>query len=271
MLKSSNALIGYKIQATDGQLGKVHDFYFDDKAWRVRYLVADTGNWLPGRKVLIAPEALHKPNWAESIFPVALSKGEIKESPSIDYDQPVSLQHELALSEYYNWDPYWKDVAGIAYTQTNIYNPIRPAISTPKAKTAENTPPGKAEELKKKDADPHLRSMREVTNYDIRATDGNIGHVEGFIVDDETWHIRYLVIDTRNWLPGKKVLISPAWIADVDWNASEVAVDLNQATIKSCPEYDPEQPVNRTYETMLYDYYGRPYYWKESGEPEPVR
>lgn len=109
--------------------------------------------------------------------------------------------------------------------------------------------------------DSRLRSTREVEGYHIEASDGAIGHVQEFIVDDEEWIIRYVVIDTRNWLPGKKVLIAPEWIENIDWPSGKVQVARDRKTIKDSPEFDPARTVNREYETRLYDYYGRPKYW----------
>jgi hypothetical protein len=117
------------------------------------------------------------------------------------------------------------------------------------------------EERDEQESDPHLRSTREVIGYHIQARDGEIGHVEDLIVEDEIWFIRYLVIDTRNWLPGRKVLVAPAWAEQVNWVERRVYLDLSRETVKNSPEFDPSMPVNREYEVRLYDYYGRPKYW----------
>ena len=108
----------------------------------------------------------------------------------------------------------------------------------------------------------HLRSIKEVTGYHIQASDGEIGHVEDFVVDDKIWALRYIVVDTRNWLPSRKVLVSPQWAATVDWAEQKLWVDLSTDNIKNSPEYDPAAPINRGYERTLYDYYGRPVYWE---------
>ncbi|MEJ2285807.1 MAG: PRC-barrel domain-containing protein [Desulfobacterales bacterium] len=108
----------------------------------------------------------------------------------------------------------------------------------------------------------HPRSTREVSGYLIQAADGEIGHVEDFIVDDDTWRLRYIVVDTRNWLPGRKVLISTQWTTAIDWAEEKFWIDLSTDRIKNSPEYDPAEPINRENEAKLYDYYGRPVYWK---------
>jgi hypothetical protein len=249
MLRSIEALRGYTIQAKDGEVGKVHGFYFDDQTWVIRYLVADTGNWLVGRRVLISPLALDQPDWAAHRLPVRLTKKQVEDSPHIGTDQPVSRQMQEELHTYYGWPPYWRGA-------TPLGGPGGLAVAQMIAGTKE-----KEGETEEKKGDPHLRSTREVIGYHIQARDGQVGHVEDFIADDEYWYIRYMVVDTRNWLPGKKVLVAPAWVEEVNWAEHKVFVDLLRETVKHCPEYDPSAPVNREYEVRLYDYYGRPKYW----------
>ena len=239
MLRSINELTGYSILATDGEIGKVSEFYFDDANWTIRYLVADTGPWLFGRKVLISSLALGQPDWETHRFPVKLTREQVENSPNIELDKPVSGQLEI-LHEHYNWPYWWPQV------------PHKGSIPTPKVET---------EVVRVAEGDPHLRSTDEVTGYHISAIDGEVGHVEDFIVDDETWVIQYMVVDTRNWLPGRKVLVAPLWTKSVKWSESKVHVDLRQETIENSPAYDPSAPVNRVYEERLYDFYGRPKYW----------
>ena len=246
MLRSTKDLRGYAIRASNGVIGKVYGLYFDDLAWIVRYLVVDTGNWLPGRQVLLWPGVLGQPDWDTQSLPVGLSKEQVEHSPHISTDEPVSRQMEVDLHTYYGWTPYWR--GGL---------PV-PGLG---AAAAAEMIASSAEERDEGDSDPHLRSTREVIGYHIQARDGEIGHVEDFVVDDEAWFIRYLVIDTRNWLPGRKVLVAPAWAEQVNWVERKVYVDLGRETIKSSPEFDPSMPVNREYEARLYDFYGRPYYW----------
>lgn len=252
MLRSTKKLRGYTVCASDGDVGKVHEFYFDDQEWTIRYLVVNTGKWLFGRKVLISPVALGQPDWANETFPVSLTKEQVKDSPSVDTEQPVSRKYEAKLHEYYGWPIYWSD-AGLIDTGT-------PAMMHPEvAETAEEA---EEEELPKEEEVSNLRSTREVIGYNIQATDGEIGHVDDFIADDENWIIRYAVVDTRDWLPGKEVLIAPDWIEKVRWVQSKIFVELSQEEIKNAPEFDPSAPVNKEYEEELYDYYGRPRYWE---------
>jgi hypothetical protein len=243
MLRSASHLQRYRLLGSDGDLGSVGDFLFDDRLWVVRYVAVDTGKWLPGRLVLISPAAVDSPDWESRSLTVALTKEQVESSPSIAEDQPVSRQREIELHAHYGWAPYW--MAGPdAAAMTAMDSSRRGDVVVDTA------------------GDPHLRSSNEVTGYHIEAKDGDIGHVEDFILEDETWTFRYLVVDTKNWWPGKKVLVAPSWIEDIRWGDRKVAIDLTRERIRQGPEYDPSAPVNREYETRLYDFHGRPYYWR---------
>jgi hypothetical protein len=256
MLRSIESFLDFNVVAEDGEIGQVHDVFFDDEQWHLRYLVIKTGTWLTGKKVLIPTRALGQPEWKGNYFPVSLTKEQIKDSPPIDVDQPVSRQHETELLKFYGWGPYWMGTGAVVSGPPGTARPE----SRQRASEMQRSPTAVAEEEKEK-GDPHLRSYREVKGYHIQAADDEVGHVEEMIVDDESWAVRYAVIDTRNWLPGRKVLISPAWIAEVSWSERKVAVDLDREAIKKSPKYNPAEPVNRDYEQVLYDYYGRPKYW----------
>lgn len=246
MLRSINEMRGYGIQATDGPIGDVHDFYFDDSSWRVRYVVVDCGTWLTNRKVLISPVAFDKADWNTSTFPVRLTKEQVKNSPDFDLDRPVSRLFESEISQYYGWPAYW----GGIMTPASVAPAGAPAIQTQRRSAV-------AEE----DAESNLRSAREVVGYSINAMDGDIGHVEDFIVEDDDWLVRYMIVDTRNWLPGRKVIVSPDWIERVSWKDRKVLVELTRDGIKNSPEFDASLPVNREYEMRLYDFHGKPTYW----------
>ena len=249
MQYSVKDLKGYAIGATDGDIGKLDDFYFDDESWTIRYLVAETGNWLLNRKVLISPFALGKADLSRERLNVTLTKKRVEESPSIDTDKPVSRQHEAAYSDYYRYPYYW----GGPY----LWGPM----AYPRLSDAAQRRNEEARAKREEAYDLHLRSANKVTGYHIEATDGDIGHVEDFIIDGETWEIRYIVVDTQNWWAGKKVLVAPQWIDRVNWSDSKVYVDLSRETIKNGPEYHPEA-LNRKYEEALYDHYKRQKYWE---------
>jgi hypothetical protein len=263
MLRSLMQVRGYRLQAVDRELGTVEDFYFDDRQWCVRYMVVNTGHWLSDRKVLISPESIGEPDWDEMLVPVALTADQVEGSPPIDKAQPVSRENEANLAGYYGWQVYWNPPppmrTGLPATPPGLAGVgVGPLDLRPVAKAqGPDVPP----------AGPALRSAKEVKGYHIEATDGEIGHVQDFIVDtDEGWTLRYLVVDTRNWLPGgRKVLTAPLWARRIDWDNRLVHVDLSKDQIQNSPEFDPGEPVNREYEAKLYDYYGRPTYWKSSG------
>lgn len=252
MLRSIKQLTGYNILASDGEIGKVDEFYFDDQTWTIRYLIADTGNWLMSRLVLISPQALGKPDWDKKQFPVRLTKKQVEDSPEINKDKPVSKQQEFDLTNYYGWPYYWTGMSG----------GIPGAIPYPAAVEA-GTATDLQRDSEEQKGDPHLRSTREVEGYNIQAKDGEIGHVEDFIVDDETWSIRYMIVDTHKWLPGgRKVIIALPWIKDIDWLESRVVVDLDRQSVKNSPEYDSETSLNRQFEGELFEHYNRKKYWE---------
>lgn len=250
MLRHAKEFKHFKLRARDGDIGKASEFYFDDKYWTVRYLVADTGGWLSDRQVLISPYALNPADACEQVLPVDLTKKQIEESPSLDCDQPVSQQYEMQYYDYHEW-PYY------GYGP-NLWGASPYIIRNPEA--------WKDTARCEESWNPHLRSTDEVTGHHIQALDGGIGHVEDFIIDDETWTIRYLVVDTKNWWAGKHVLISPQWIERVSWEESKVFVNLSCDSIKRSPEYTSEY-FNRDYETELYQHYDRQGYWADGHPP----
>ena len=252
MLRSIKALRGYSILASDGEIGKVDDFYFHDDTWVIRYVVVDTGHWLPGRKVLLAPSVLGQPNWAEENFPVALTRDQVRHSPETDTNKPVSRQHEADLHDYYAWPYYWLEPSQPMWGPPPVPNFPVPAVPLPK-----NEGPARSASS----GDPHLQSAREVIGYQIQASDGPLGHVGDFVAEDHLWVIRYLVVHSGHVLPRKKVLLSPRWLTEVSYLEQKVQVKLSREKILSGPEFDPRAPVNREYEERLYDYYGQPVYW----------
>ncbi|MCA9416134.1 MAG: PRC-barrel domain containing protein [Candidatus Omnitrophica bacterium] len=249
MLRSLNHLFEYEIAALDGTIGSVYDYYFDDKDWKVRYIALDTGNWLPGKRVLVTPDVVWKADWSNHQLHVNLTIDQIENSPSIESKQTVSEKRIKENAGALPWPYFYGDPIGGAYPAAVILPPLESTVI--------------ADDPEKAPAEPecHLRGVREVENYHIEATDGEIGHLEDFIADDETWTIRYLVVNTANWISGKKVLIDPEWADYFNWADSVVRLDLSREEIKNSPEYEPDLPVNREFETRLYDFYGRPKYW----------
>jgi hypothetical protein len=254
MIHSIKKLFGYNIRGTDGELGEVFDFYFDDAEWAVRYIIVDTGKWLPGRKVLLSPTAAGRPDWTNHALPVKLTKSQVMQSPPIDVAKPVDRQYEEMLSEYYGWPVYWLHYPGVPVM-------AGPAVGGGLGPAVEKSEREFRAEGIIAEGDPHLRSVRDVTGYRIGALDDEIGQVSDFIADTEDWKIRYMIVDTGKWLPGRKVLIAPGWIESVDWGERLVKVSMSKDQVKGSPEFEPTKAVNREYEAQLYDYYGRPKYW----------
>jgi hypothetical protein len=262
MLWNASVINGYAIAASDGRLGTVSDFLFDDASWLVRWLVVDTGDWLSGRKVLLSTSVLGHLDPKKREFSVELTMQQVKDSPDVDTERPVSRQIETNIYDYYGWTPYWGNAL---FTDSYIGDAVLVAPSmgsTQPLASRDLAPWGSSEREKviadteRGDDDPHLRSVAAVTGYHIHATDGEIGHVEDFLVDDADWSIRYLVVDTKNWWPAKKVLISPRSVRDIDWTDKLVNLNVDRQRIKASPAYDPTTEVDRAYERQFHNYYG---------------
>jgi hypothetical protein len=253
MLRSLKDLERYKVGATDGDVGRVVNFLLDDERWAIRYLVVETGSFFNERQVLISPISFREVDWSTQLFHLALTKDRIKNSPSVDVEKPVSRQHERDYYGYYGYPYYWgyaglwgtDEFPGLLGAGTSNGSLVVPATEV---------------------GERHLRSANEVRGYHVQGSDEAIGHIADFIVDDNTWAIRYLVIDTSNWWFGKEVLIAPHWANRVSWEEQMVYVEMSRQAIKDSPEWNAAAGINRQYETVLYDYYGRPAYWDSTGQ-----
>ena len=235
----------YELVATDGKIGPLEDVYFDDSTWMMRYLVANAGSWLSGKRVLISTVAVGGIDEKKMEIYVELSREQIKGGPPLDSNKPVSRQYEADYFRYYGWPPYWETIP---------FSPPMPSV-------VQAMPPI-GEERSHRREDRHLRSSREVTGYTISAEDGEICHVADFVIDENNFKLCYLEIDTRNWWPGKHLLLNPAWIAQIDWPNKSVIVDLRRDDIRSAPEYDPKAVIGRDYEIKLFEHYARRKYWE---------
>ena len=258
MLKPASGFKGLTIAATDGDIGSVNDLYFDDLSWTIRYLVVDTGTWLPGRQVLISPLSVRR---VDDKILVDLTRNQVQNSPPVEADKPVNRQQEEAIARYYDQRYYWEG----PYRWGLLAYPGMPPVPTAPIPADAMGEEMAARERETPSGDPTLRSSRDVTGYYIAALDGEIGHVDDFLVEDRAWAIRYLLVATRNWWPGKKVLISPEWIKTVSWADSQVQVDLRRDEIKAAPEYDPSRPFDREYESRLIEHHSRRKYWEWEG------
>jgi hypothetical protein len=253
MLYQAKTLHGYKLNSLEGEIGKVKEFYFDDHFWIIRYLVADTGNWLTNRQVLISPRTLGIVNNDAQNIAVNLTKKQIEDSPPLKSDEPVSRQFEESYYKYFAVPSYWETP-----TMRGQYGDM--------IGTSPNTERLPKSTSGSKTFDPRLRSTHDVSGHHIQAKDGEIGHVEDFIIDDETWMIRYLIVDTMNFWDGKMILISPRWINRVSWDKAKVFVNLSRAAIKQSPAYIEGSPLRREYEAALHQHYNFQGYWVD----EPV-
>ena len=203
MLHNLESLNESSVMATDGQIGTVRNFLFDDQSWTIRYLVVDVRRWLARHDVLLAITAVEQPDWQKRTFPVHLTKEQVRRSPDVDTEKPVSRQQEIAMKEYYHWPAYWHD-SGLPLASSS--GPI-----------------GEEFPLHAK-GDPHLRSVWALSDYEVRAWEGPLGKLADFIMDDESWHIGYLDVKAGNWLHDRSVLVPTRWIESVSWAHNRVTL-----------------------------------------------
>jgi uncharacterized protein YrrD len=255
MLHRLKKLHGMTLAATDGEIGKVKDVYFDDVSWGIRYLIVDTGGWLAGRKVLISPRSVRSVDWNDEKIHVVLTQQQVKDSPDIDTDQPVSRQEETEFYAYYGYPVYWG--GGYLWGPYPILYGEQAGASIAAAELAMR------DKHKIETADHHLRSAKEVTGYHVHAKEDPIGHVEEFLVDDEAWALRYMVVNTAKWWAGRHVIVRPQWVTNVEWSDSVVTLGIDRASVEASPEYDPAITLLRDYEARLHEHYQRAIYWED--------
>lgn len=235
-LRKLSNFTGYHLHASDGEIGKLKQVYIDDQFWVVRYFVVHTGSWLFGQDVLIVPSVIKSVDEENKLLEVELTREQIKNCPPVDTTLPVSRHYEQEYYRHYGLEYYWSGDSLLGTGEPYLPRPdIREEVNDPEH--------------------PHLRSSDEVKGYQIHAEDGEIGHVEDFILEEPGWSVPYLEVDTRNWLPGKSVLIAPAWIKQIDWAKKEVMVNLTRAAIQSAPEYDASRVISRDYQETLTRHY----------------
>jgi hypothetical protein len=225
----------YALLARDGEIGRIERGYFDDEQWVVRYFVVHTGGWLLGRDVLIAPRSVAGVDEKNQRIALDLSREQVENAPPIDRARPVSRHYEAEYHRHYGWPPYW---------ETSAFGMPIPPVEPPAGSVSEP-------------ADPHLRDSGEVVGYHLQARDGELGHVHDLVLDDQDWAVRYFVVDTRNWWPGKKVLVAPIWVDQVSWADRAIFVELGRELIRTAPAYDPNQIIGHDDEVRLYAHYGK--------------
>jgi hypothetical protein len=240
-----SALKGFAIETSDGPIGTVVDFLFDDSVWKVRWLVVECGSWLKSRRVLIHPSAISYMDLDDQRIEVPLTRSQVRESPTWLSDQPVSRQMENNLYDYYGWDPLWGGSGAIA----------SPLMAPPYLGLSENADV----EIRLRDSgDPHLRSYLEIVGYHIHAIDGGIGHIENFMLDDSDWSLEYFIVDTSNWWLGAHVLIAPSAVTEIEWSDRLVRLNVSREQVKTSPIWDPLVAFNSVYAQRLHRHYGWP-------------
>lgn len=260
MLRKLKNLEGFTIHGKDDDLGKVKDFYFDQQRFGLRYVVVDTGNWLKHQKTLISTKSFTKINYEQEEILVDLTSDELEEAPSLDKNKPISKVMEEKLVKHFDWPIYWVSPHPTDGPAIQAGSVIREVLFDFNELTAEE------KRTKENDVESNLRSFNEVRGYHIQAEDKEFGHLEDLFVDEEDWAIRYLLIDTRNILPGKDVLIAPEWLELISWNEEKIFVNKTKEEIKNAPEYREEKTdylVHRDYEEKLYDHYDELKYWQQ--------
>jgi hypothetical protein len=240
---------GFTVETTDGTKGKVRDFLFDEDDWIIRYIEADFGSFFKEKRILLPLNVLADHKWDSKHFPLSISKEEIDKSPVPEDKPTVSREYEKELMKHYGFPAYWSP-GFIPPVHTGLYYPVRP-IKVPAKDVTE-------EKVNEREVDTRLRSFNEVNGYYILASDGNLGHLEDLIADDEDWQLIYLIVDTSNWRPwSKKVVLLINWLDEISYESREVSVNVHSDFIKDAPEFDTSKPVDQSFEEALLDYYKR--------------
>jgi len=234
MLQTLSALKRFTVRAEEGDLGRPEGAYFDDRSWRVRYLSVSMGKRLLGRRVLVIPQSIADIDVEERRLHAALSREQVEKSPPLESERVLSRDYERRYYEHFGWVPYWQSAEQDGEDEARDEGAER---------------------------SPHLHAASELAGCGIETRDGAEGHVADLVLDLESWMIRYLEVDTRRWLPGRKVLLAPAWIERLSWGDRTVVAALDRGTIESAPDYEPDKPITRDYEIELYKHYGSQQYW----------
>jgi len=258
MLRRLEDMLGADLTATDGNIGTLHDVLMDDETWTVRYVAVDTGMWL-GRVVLVSPISVESPDWQERRIPLGLTRAEIENSPDLITRARFTREDEREFAAYYGYPHYWGGTGLWGWAD-------RPGALVA-APPSGYVPPSAldADAARAADADVLTTSVysgKDISGYHIHALDGEIGHVDDFIIDEDSWSVRYLQIDTSNWIGGKTVLLAARWIQRIDPADGKIHVDVTKERIENSPEFDPGTAIDRAFEERLHQHYGLPAYWE---------
>lgn len=255
MIHSITGLRGFTIHATDGEIGKFEDCYFDDEKWTVRYLVIRTGSWLFGKEVLLSPIVVQRVDFEHKEIICKIDSKQVENSPSVETEKPISKQQEQEFSRYFGYPVYW----GGAGFWGDAMHPGALFFPPEEEEQAEKSEGGA-------EMNHHLRSVSEVCGYRVWTKEEKIGKVEDFHFDSGKWIIRYIEVHTGGIINSKEVLFSPRWVTKVDWAQAEVTVGLDKEKVKNAPAYHADKAITREYEEELFSYYGVGKYWREEAE-----
>lgn len=251
MLRTARSLKDFKIHASDGDLGKVEEFLFDDRHWVVRYLGVKTGSWLSRKEVLLTPLSIREVNWEDRSVEVSLTRDQVERSPPIESDLPVSRQKEVEYFDYYRLPYYWtgSGVFGIGPSALPLPNPSMYEI--------------RQKEPQEPIGDPHLRSSAEIRGYRVMVEGHERGRVDDLVVDDRDWTVRYLLLEKGGLERGHSGLISPAWVREFDWSRQQVTLDLSHAQLDAAPQLESVERASRDFEDRLHRHFEREPYWND--------
>ncbi|WP_053217097.1 PRC-barrel domain-containing protein [Virgibacillus senegalensis] len=255
MLYYASSLSDYQLKATDGELGKVKELYFDDKQWVLRYFGVDTRKWLPGKKVLLSPRSLQTVDDENRVIELSSDKETVRNSPSLDETSPLTREYEMNLTRYYGWAPYW--TGGFLWGREDV--PLVGAVTNSEQAIdiQENREETLAEELTH-----NLREIDElIEKFTVHASDGKIGSINDVLLDGESWKLRYLVVKNSQDFSWKYSLLSPDWTQSVDWVDYNLYLDVTRETVKNGPGIEEKQEISRGTEQDLHTAYGKQTYW----------
>ncbi|MFG6120272.1 PRC-barrel domain-containing protein [Thalassobacillus sp. B23F22_16] len=261
MLYFASTLKNYNIQAKDGELGKVKDLYFDDRKWTVRYLVADTRKWLPGKKVVVSPSGVKAVDTEEQVIHVENNKEDIRNNAALEEKQDFSYEKEMELSDTFGWKQYWTGEflwGGYLTPMDPMEEPARAAEpQTTKEPPINDNVHGRNDKLRSTE-----NIKGEFKHGVVHGENGKIGYIKDITIDEDTWRIRYLLVDTSEWSTKERVLLSPDWLQSVDWLANDFYIDLKLETIEEGPNYEKDQRVTKEFEEIIYQKYRKEPYWQ---------
>jgi len=269
MVRRIKELESNEIGTTAGSFGRVQEFYFDDRAWVIRYLLVDAGTWLSSEEVLISFRSIRRAIWEQKVLRTSPGAEQGGQSAGLPGEKLVSRAKAIQYLGYYGYRYYCDEdklwgasdypgmlITGVGYGESDReYRRLQAAQARDAFRSA-----------RERSEDPHLRSARSVMGYHVRASDGEIGYIQDLLVDEDTWAVRYIVVDTGDWWPGHQVLVSPQWIQEIDWADEGVLVDLTRSAVKLAPPFASTDELSRRREARLFAHYGRIGYWEQEAQ-----